>query len=114
MSSNFFFKKKTVKIKEIFPNISENFIVSGVKPLHLAEKNDLTFFDSIKYKSSALKTKGGACITTKQLEKYLPSYIIKIVVKNVLFQLAKTTKKIFTFSDIDYPDLSLKKPTKKI
>ena len=65
MSSNFFFKKKSIKIKEIFPNIKETFIINDVKPLHLAEKKDLTFFDSIKYKSLALKTKGGAVLQLK-------------------------------------------------
>ncbi len=113
MSSNFFFKKKTVKLKEIFPNIVNSFIVNDVKPLHLAKKNDLTFFDSIRYKSLAIKTKGSACITTKQLEKYLPTNVVKIIVKNVLYELAISTKQIYPFSDIDYPDLSLKKPDKK-
>ena len=109
----FFFKKKTVKLKEIFPNIVNSFIVNDVKPLHLAKKNDLTFFDSIRYKSLAIKTKGSACITTKQLEKYLPTNVVKIIVKNVLYELAISTKQIYPFSDIDYPDLSLKKPDKK-
>ena len=41
-----------------------------INPLNLAQKNDLTFFDSINYKSEASMTKGGACITTEKLEKF--------------------------------------------
>ena len=49
----------------------------------------------------------------EKLEKFLPKNVEKIIVKNVLFELAKVLKKIYPFADIDYPDLSLKKPNKK-
>ena len=42
----------------------------------------------------------------------MPSSVEKIVVDNVLFELARITKLIYPFSDIDYPDLTLKKPQK--
>ena len=35
----------------------------------------------------------------------------KIIVKNVLLNLAEVTKKFYPSADIDYPDISLKKPT---
>ena len=35
----------------------------------------------------------GACVTTDSLEKFLPSKIQKILVKNVLYELAKALKK---------------------
>ena len=74
MISNFFFKKKTLKIKDLFKNIrsQNNFIINNIAPLNRAVKNDLTFFDTIKYKSLAINTKASACITTKKLEKFLP------------------------------------------
>ena len=75
---------------------------------------DLTFFDSIKYKYSAEKTKAACCITTKKLEKYLPKKCIKIIVNNVLFELAKVTKKFYPTADIDYPDLNLQSPDKSL
>ena len=68
--------------------------------------------DSINYKQLALNTEASACVTTSKLEQYLPSKINKIIVKNVLFELARITKLIYPFSDIDYPDLTLKKPSK--
>ncbi len=115
MNSNFFFKKKKLKLSSVFDNLkfNKNFEINDIKPLHLANFNDLTFFDSIKYKNYAVNTNAGVCITKKNLEKYLPAKTQKIITNNVLLELAKTIKKIYPSSDIDYPDLSLKKPNKK-
>ena len=115
MNSSFFFEKKNIKIDKVFPNIKfkKNFIINDIKPLHLAEKNDLTFFDSIKYKSSAEDTKAAACITTEKLKEFLPKNIKIIEVKNVLYELALILKKIYPYADIDYPDMKLNKPIKK-
>jgi UDP-3-O-[3-hydroxymyristoyl] glucosamine N-acyltransferase len=107
-----FFKKKNIRFKDLFPslNLKKNFLVKDIKPLTSANKNEITFFDSIIYKDSAIKTKASACITTAKLEKFLPKDIEKIIVKNVLFELAKVTKLIYPYSDTDYPDLTAKKP----
>ena len=115
MNSNFFFKKNKVKTQKIFKDkkFKINFIINKVCTLNVAKKNDLTFFDSIKYKPLATKTKAGACITSEKLAKFLPENVQKIIVKNVLFELAKVLKQIYPNADIDYPDLSLKKPTNK-
>ena len=112
MNSSFFFKKNKLKIKKVFNETSfkKDFIIENIYPLNKAEKNDLSFFDSLKYKSIAINTKAGACITTDKLEKFLPKNVQKIIVKNVLLELAKTLKKIYPYADLDYPDLSLKKP----
>ena len=53
------------------------------------------------------------CITNEKLKSLLPQNINKIVVGNVLFELAKVLKQIYPNADIDYPDLSLKEPNKK-
>ena len=78
----FFFKKRSIKIGEIFPEASlkKNFIIKNVRPLDKAEKNDITFFDSVKYKDKAIHTNASVCITTNKLEKYLPSKVSKIIV----------------------------------
>ena len=112
MDSNLFFKKNKFKVKKLFPNIKINkdFYIDSIKPLHLAKKKDITFFDSIKYKQDVLLTQGGLCITTEKLKKYLPNNLPSLIVKNVLYELAIVLKKIYPFSDIDYPDLSLKAP----
>ena len=112
MASNFFFKKNKKIINEIFKEkkFKKNFTINSVCTLGKADKNDITFFDSLKYKQLAVKTKAGACITTSKLEKFIPNNIQKIIVKNVLLQLAEILKKVYPFADIDYPDMSLKKP----
>ena len=115
MKSISFFSKKNLSLKKIFlkSKINKNFIVENIKPLNVAKNKDLTFFDSIKYKNMAVKTFAGACITTKSLEKFLPLTIEKIIVKNVLLELAHAINKIYEKADIDYPDLSLKPINKK-
>ena len=115
MSSIFFFQKKRISINEIFKSskLKNNFIIKDVKPLNFAKKNDLTFFDSAKYKSEATLCEASACITTKKLSIYLPKKTEKIIVNNVLHELAKALSIIYPKSDIDYPDLSLKKPHKQ-
>ena len=114
MKSSFFIPKKNIKISKIYKHIQKDndFLINEVKPLHEAGKSDLTFFDNIRYKSAALKTKAKACITTNKLAKFLPNSTLKIIVKNVLFDLANTINIIYPKADKDYPDLSLKSPIK--
>jgi len=109
-----FFKKKSVSIRNLFPKLifKNNLKVNGVKSLDKSKRFDLTFFDSIRYKDFASKTKASFCITTQKLVKFLPKNTEKIIVKNVLFELAKVLKTIYPNADIDYPDLTLKSPIK--
>ena len=109
-----FFKKKLIKISILFPKEKFENDVSNfnIKPLEEAGFGDLTFFDSIKYKNLALKTKASYCLTKARIKQFLPSKTKCIIVENVLFELAKLLKKIYPYADIDYPDLSLKKPAK--
>ncbi len=110
----FFKKKKPLYINNFFPNfdIKKKVKFNQIKTLNKSNKQDLTFFDSIKYKEQAINTKASFCITTQKLEKFLPKETKKIIVKNVLFELAKVLKKIYPDADTDYPDFSLKKPSK--
>ena len=114
MNSNIFFKKKNIKLSHLFPDkkLKINFQVNDIKPLQTAKKNEITFFDSVLYKDIAIKTEASVCITTNKLEKYLPIKLNKIIVNNVLFELARITKLLFPLADVDYPDLSLKRPSK--
>ena len=114
MKSPTFFKKNFFHINDFFPKIKfdKKIKIKDVKSLSKSDKFDLTFFDSIKYKKFALKTKASFCITTEKLKKFLPKTTEKIIVKNVLFELAKVLKKLSPNADVDYPDLSLKLLTK--
>ena len=115
MDKNIFFKKKNIKINKLYPNINfkKNFLISDIKSLETASKNQITFFDSLKYKNFAQKTKASACITHKKIERFLPPSTTRIIVENVLFELAKVIKKIYPDSDIDYND-NFKNPKQKI
>jgi len=81
--------------------------IFDINTLNEATKNDITFFNSIDYKPHAQKTKAAACVTVKNLEQYLPNGCEKILVKNVLFSIAKISKKFYPDAHLDYPDKSL-------
>ena len=110
-----FFKKKKIVLNKLYPSfkLKKTVIINEVKSLRESTKNDITFLDSAKYKSDAAITKARYCITTENLKLFLPKTTEAIVVKNVLFELAKILGKIYSDSEIDYPDKSLKKPSKK-
>ena len=110
----FFKKKKFIDLKKVFPNqkLKKKSIIKDIKPLNKSNSKDLTFFDSVKYKTQASKTKASFCITSKKLSNYLPKNVTLIVVENVLFELAKSLKELYHDADIDYPDFTLKTPVK--
>ena len=57
MKSNLFFKKQEFKLKQTFSRnyLKNDFVVNEARPLIVAEKHDISFFDSIKYKDDAKK-----------------------------------------------------------
>ena len=61
----------------------------------------------LNIKISHLNTKAKFCVTTINLEKFLPKNTEKILVKNVLLELSNILKKIYPTADIDYPDFTL-------
>ncbi len=113
MSENIFFKKKgPFKLKSLFKgnnSFKEDFLVSDFKILQNANKKDLTFFDSVRYKEHASSTKASCCVTTERLKQYLPKNCVKVIVKNVLLETAKVLKNFYPTADSDFPDMSLKK-----
>ena len=95
MSKINFFKKKIQKIRYLFPKSSfkKNIDIKNIKSLDTAQKNDLTFYDSKKYKTQASKTKASFCLTTEKLASDIPQSTEKIIVKSVLYELAICLKK---------------------
>ena len=71
--------------------------IIDIKDLVTATNNDITFFHSKKYESTASITKAAYCVTTKQLTNILPNNCKPIVVENVLISTAMITK-------LFYPD----------
>ena len=114
MSKNIFFKSKgPFRLNVLFPKHSNSKTnIKDIKSLNKAEKLDLTFFDSLNYKHLAENTKASCCITKENFKKYLPKSCEVICVESVLFELARVALKFYPYADLDYPDISLKKPNK--
>jgi len=116
MSKNIFYEKKgPFPLKEIIKTIGytgnfldkNNFEIYGFESLNNANKNDMTFLNSSKYKLLSLKTKAAVCITSSNLSKFLPEKCIILDVKNVLFAVTKASKMFYPNADIDFPDENL-------
>ena len=116
MSENIFFKNKgPFSIKKIFeicgsknlPKENLSTKVHDISDIFRAKENDITFINSVKYKNESLNTKATACITSKDLTKYLPTNCYKIIVDNVLLSSAKVSKLFYPDSDFDYLDETL-------
>ena len=115
MGKNIFFEQKGPFLpREIFNdfNLKIKIKISNIKSLNEASNLDVTFLDSVNYINYAKSTKAACCLTTDQLKIYLPKTCEPIIVKNVLFELCKVTRKFYPNADIDVPDSSLKTPKK--
>ena len=115
MPKNIFFEKsKPFLLSEIFTGsqFKKDLEIHDVKILKQATNLDITFFDSIAYKDFVKSTKASCCLTTEKLSNYLPENCMPIIVKSVLFDLAKITKKLYPTADLDYPDTTLSNPDK--
>lgn len=116
MNENIFFKNEgPYFLSELFNNlkINKKIKIFDIKPLKTASINDLSFYDSIRYKDSVLETKARFCLTTEKLKTHLPKKCTPIIVQNVLFELCKILKKFYPNADIDFPDNSLNSIRKK-
>tara|TARA_B100001123_G_C15336416_1_gene1033016 strand:- start:1865 stop:2863 length:999 start_codon:yes stop_codon:yes gene_type:complete len=116
VNNNFFFKNKgPFSLKKIIDTcgnvelskLDTSIKINNVTDLLRAKKNDITFLNSAKYKNQSLNTKASACITKKDLIKYLPENCFKITVDNVLLASAKVSKLFYPDSDFDYLDGTL-------
>ena len=116
MSKNIFFKKKgpfpledITKIIgcETVSLVEKDTKIYSFESLNTATADDITFLNSIKYKDFSLKTKARACITTPNLQTFLPESCIKLNVKNVLFSVTSVSKMFYPDADIDLPDPNL-------
>ena len=101
---------KILKIKD--KNINKKTKIFDVADLNSASSKDITFLHSNKYKQQASTTKAVACITTKNLQGYLPDKCEKIIVDNVLISTAKVTEILYPDSVNDDFDSSVKEITK--
>jgi len=90
--------KLTQILKELNLDLDQknnNLNVIDIKDLLNSKTNEITFFNSKKYKFAAANTKASFCITTQNLQKELPKSCIPIIVDNVLLSTSVITAKFY-------------------
>jgi len=115
MINPFFKNNGPFKISDILQLINPDDIkivndqkINDIKDLFTAEKTDITFFHSKKYKDIAKNTKASFCITTESLKNELPKNCKALIVKNVLVSTSKVTSKFYPNSINDNFDYTVK------
>ena len=101
-----------IKILKLNLQISHKEEVKNISDLLNANKNEITFFHSKKYKDLANKTKASYCITTRNLKNELPSYCVPLIVDNVLLATSVVTEKFYPDSVNDNLDFSVQEINK--
>ena len=96
MKNPFFKKNNNVSICDIFNCLNieyykKNFKINDIKELESANKNDISFFHSIKYLKQIKNTKSNLIITSKKFRKMIPKKKNIIEVPNILLSVAKVT-----------------------
>ena len=102
MTNPFFLNHGPIKISEILKllNLNEilldkDFELNDIKDLNNAQINNISFFNSKKYKEFAKNTKASLCITTESLKSELPTSCIPLIVENVLLSVSKITSMFY-------------------
>ena len=88
--------------------VSDTFLINDIKNLTDAKSQDITFFNSLKYKDLATNTKAYACITKKEFSHLLPNKCKKIIFDNVFYLTANITAKFYPNSITDNNNYDLK------
>ena len=118
--TNLFFKNNgPLSIKDVYKilkieiyNDIKKIKIFDITDLSSASNKDITFLHSNKYKSLASTTKAAACITTKNLQHFLPDRCEKIIVENVLISTARVTEVLYPDSVNDDFDNTVKEISK--
>ena len=117
MDNPFFKKKKNIKINDILflLNLKKqkvNYRVNDIKELETAKKNDITFFNSIKYLEFIKKTKSRLVVTNNKFLSVIPSQIYAIEVPNVLLAISRITSLFYPDSVNDNSDFDVSRINK--
>ena len=117
LTNNHFFKKKKylylsnilnlLKVDSIYKNIK----INNITDLNVANKNDISFFNSLKYIDLLKNTKAGYVIVLKKHAKIVKKYCNPIIVNNVLMAVSQLTQFFYPDSLNDSADFSVNKPS---
>ena len=119
IKNNFFKKQSFLKLSEIYKILDikksvNNIKINDIKDLENASKNDITFFNSLKYIDLLKKTKSNYIITNIKYKNIVKKYSTPIIVDNVFLTVAKITKSFYPTSLNDVMDFSLSRPKNKL
>ena len=115
---NLFFKKKKYEYLYNILNflgvdrIYKNIKINNITDLNVANKNDISFFNSLKYIDLLKNTKAGYVIVLKKHAKIVKKYCNPIIVSNVLIAVSQLTELFYPDSLNDSTDFSVNKPNK--
>ena len=119
MANPFFINKGPFKIDKLLKLAGikntqkfKDLKINDIKDLSTSKNKDITFFHSKKYEDLASKTKASYCITSENLQNYLPKSCNKTLVNNILIATAKITKIFYPDSVVDDYDLTVKEISK--
>ena len=113
----FFKKKKNVYLSNILNLLRaggnyKNIKINDIADLNVANKNDISFFNSLKYIDLLKNTKAGYVIVLKKHAKIVKKYCNPIIVSNVLIAVSQLTELFYPDSLNDSTDFSVNKPNK--
>ncbi len=118
IKNKFFEKRDNIYLADILKvlkekNIKDNPKINNILDLDKGSKNDISFFNSLKYIDLLSKSKIRYVLTSKKYFKIVKKYSKPIIVKNVLKSVALVTKLFYPNSLNDAVDFSLKAPVEK-
>lgn len=80
--------------KETHSSINKS-LFSGVAPLEIAEKNDISFLDNTKYLSSLKNSKAGACFIREKFANRAPCEMILLITEEPYYAYAIIAQKFY-------------------
>ena len=75
--------------------IGPDLVISGVKTLKEAQKEDITFFTNYLYHKDLINTKAAACLIKAEEADKVPAGVIKLITQNPSLALAKLLNLIY-------------------
>ena len=116
--NNPFFKKiKSIYLSKIcselkFKNSFKNILIKDINDLQNAKRNDISFFNSLKYLELLKKTKSKYIITSLKYKKLVASHCNPIVVNNILKSVGIVTCMFYPDSLNDLIDFNISNSNK--
>ena len=117
IKNKFFLKKNNIYLSDIYnvlgkKQTKENIKINNISDLDTASKNDISFFNSLKYTDILKKSKAIYVITNEKYIRLINKYCKPIAVKHVLKSVSIVTKLFYPEALNDSVDFLVKKPNK--